>query len=324
MRLGWSVRLGLVRRACGPHLRMRQSTANALEPGGLKPRDRPANRTLPGHPRMARADGRDAVSGSQARAGTGRCRAAGLLRRHGRSALETRSHSLERPRSGGRAGRVRLRQLLLCPYVVEGQRRIDALDRQPDGAARTRITCTSNSRAARSTGCATKWPSGNRAACGLGPSAASRWLQRARNNFALAADASSTIRCSRRLRPTVRCGQSLDGIELLCAVATSVQVLAARHQQAGKLSTLSGVNLGNTRPSDTTDQQRLAQAFNTVQVPLRWRDIEAREGHAIYRWPTRRSSGPAPPASNLRRAAADDRQAVAPRLDVPVRRGRRR
>lgn len=69
---------------------------------------------------------------------------------------------------------------------------------------------------------------------------------------------------------------ALDGIWLLND-AYVAQALAARHQQTGKLGTLLGVNLGGALPADPMARQ-LTAAFNTVQVPLSWRDIEAREG----------------------------------------------
>jgi hypothetical protein len=69
---------------------------------------------------------------------------------------------------------------------------------------------------------------------------------------------------------------ALDGIGLL-SEAYVAQALAARHQQAGKLSTLLGVNLGSALPPESMTGQ-LAEAFNTMQVPLVWRDIAAREG----------------------------------------------
>ncbi|REK06059.1 MAG: hypothetical protein DWQ37_22725 [Planctomycetota bacterium] len=69
---------------------------------------------------------------------------------------------------------------------------------------------------------------------------------------------------------------ALDGVDRLNE-AYVTQALAARHTQHAKLTTLWGVNLGSTVP-DATIGPRLVEAFNTVQVPLAWRAIEASEG----------------------------------------------
>ncbi len=55
------------------------------------------------------------------------------------------------------------------------------------------------------------------------------------------------------------------------------QALVARHHQAGKLSTLLGVNLGSARLSEPIARQ-IVPAFNTALVPLVWRDVEAVQG----------------------------------------------
>jgi hypothetical protein len=73
---------------------------------------------------------------------------------------------------------------------------------------------------------------------------------------------------------------ALDGVALLNEAYVS-QALAARHQQAGKVGTVVGVNLGGTLPGEEMTRQLVA-AFNTVQVPLVWRDLAAREG--TYDW----------------------------------------
>ncbi len=69
---------------------------------------------------------------------------------------------------------------------------------------------------------------------------------------------------------------ALDCVWLL-SETYAAQGLAARHQQGGKLATLLGVNLGSTRPEGPL-ARKLSSAFNTMQVPFTWRDIEAREG----------------------------------------------
>ena len=69
---------------------------------------------------------------------------------------------------------------------------------------------------------------------------------------------------------------ALDGVWQLNE-AYVAQSLAARHQQSGKLSTLLGVNVGGAVPTGAVSRE-LSAAFNTVQVPFTWRDIEARQG----------------------------------------------
>ncbi len=69
---------------------------------------------------------------------------------------------------------------------------------------------------------------------------------------------------------------SLAGIETLAA-AQSVQLIAARRQGGVRLSTLLGVNLGNWTPGGPLTES-VSAAFNTVQIPLTWRDLEAHEG----------------------------------------------
>ena len=69
---------------------------------------------------------------------------------------------------------------------------------------------------------------------------------------------------------------ALDAMDLL-ADAYAIEALAARRQQQGKLSTLVGCNLGSIRPDDALGRA-IAGAFNSVAVPLVWRDIEAHQG----------------------------------------------
>jgi hypothetical protein len=71
-------------------------------------------------------------------------------------------------------------------------------------------------------------------------------------------------------------GLALDAIDLLSGSYIE-QALAARHQQTSKLSTLLGINLGSTRPSEALTRQ-IVPAFNMAAVPLVWRDIEGHEG----------------------------------------------
>jgi hypothetical protein len=73
---------------------------------------------------------------------------------------------------------------------------------------------------------------------------------------------------------------ALAGIETL-ATAQSAQLIAARRQGGVRLSTLLGVNLGHWKPGGPLTES-VSAAFNTVQVPLTWRDIEAREGHRDF------------------------------------------
>jgi Glycosyl hydrolase family 10 len=74
---------------------------------------------------------------------------------------------------------------------------------------------------------------------------------------------------------------ALQGVWML-SDAYVAQSLGARHQQGGKLSTLLGVNLGGAVPADAVARE-LSAAFNTVQVPFAWRDIEASEGKRDWR-----------------------------------------
>ncbi len=69
---------------------------------------------------------------------------------------------------------------------------------------------------------------------------------------------------------------ALEAMDLL-AGAYATEALAARRQQQGKLTTLVGCNLGSIRPDEALGRA-IDGAFNSVAVPLVWRDIEAREG----------------------------------------------
>lgn len=69
---------------------------------------------------------------------------------------------------------------------------------------------------------------------------------------------------------------TLSAMQLL-SDAYVAQAMAARHQQAGKLGTLLGVNLGSSRFSEAV-ARRIVPTFNTALVPLSWRTIEATEG----------------------------------------------
>lgn len=69
---------------------------------------------------------------------------------------------------------------------------------------------------------------------------------------------------------------ALEAMNLLSSAYVE-QALAARHQAGGQLTTLVGCKLGSAVPSPAMTQQ-LTAAFNTVTVPLSWREIEAHEG----------------------------------------------
>jgi hypothetical protein len=97
----------------------------------------------------------------------------------------------------------------------------------------------------------------------------------AQHHFALAATRQDDAQeAAGRAEQALRA--ALDGVALLNE-AYVAQAVASRHAQSGKLTTLWGVNLGPTLPNAAIGPQ-LTAAFNTVQVPLTWRDIEAREG----------------------------------------------
>ncbi len=86
------------------------------------------------------------------------------------------------------------------------------------------------------------------------------------------------VEAARRAELSMRA--ALDAMSLL-SQSYCAQSLAVRHAQSGKLTTLLGVNLSGTRPSEPITQT-LAAACNTVLVPLSWREIEAREGHRDF------------------------------------------
>ena len=69
---------------------------------------------------------------------------------------------------------------------------------------------------------------------------------------------------------------ALDAMTLLSSAFVE-QALAARHHQAGKLSTLLGINLSGLSPSNPLAAQ-IASTFNTALVPLTWREIEINQG----------------------------------------------
>jgi hypothetical protein len=73
---------------------------------------------------------------------------------------------------------------------------------------------------------------------------------------------------------------TLTGIDVLSASYVA-HALAARRGPSGKLGTLLGVNLGSAKPSANLTAP-LSATFNTVQVPLNWRDIEGREGQRDF------------------------------------------
>jgi hypothetical protein len=76
---------------------------------------------------------------------------------------------------------------------------------------------------------------------------------------------------------------TLAAIDQLSA-AIVAQSIGARRGVTGRLNTLMGVNLGCTRPNGAL-AKRLTAAFNTVQLPLNWREIESREGHRDFSLP---------------------------------------
>jgi hypothetical protein len=69
---------------------------------------------------------------------------------------------------------------------------------------------------------------------------------------------------------------ALDAMGMLSSAFVE-QALAARHHQAGKLSTLLGVNLSGFNPAHPLAAQ-IVRTFNTALVPLSWREIESNQG----------------------------------------------
>lgn len=74
--------------------------------------------------------------------------------------------------------------------------------------------------------------------------------------------------------------QSLAGIDALAA-AQSTQLIAGRRNGGVRLSTLLGANLGSWKPGGPLTES-ISAAFNTVQIPLTWRGLEAREGQRDF------------------------------------------
>jgi hypothetical protein len=62
------------------------------------------------------------------------------------------------------------------------------------------------------------------------------------------------------------------------------QAVATRHHQGGKIGTLMGVALDHLQPNEPL-ARAIAQAFNTVMVPLVWRSLEAAEGQRDFSMP---------------------------------------
>jgi hypothetical protein len=69
---------------------------------------------------------------------------------------------------------------------------------------------------------------------------------------------------------------ALDAIQVIGS-EYAVQAVAERQRRGSKVSTLLGVNLGQSVPPDSVHKDILS-AFNTALVPLAWREIEAKEG----------------------------------------------
>jgi hypothetical protein len=86
--------------------------------------------------------------------------------------------------------------------------------------------------------------------------------------------AASTILAERVLRTAARAANQL-------AAAYVEQALAVRRRNEGNLASFLGADLGTSKLDNYTARHFL-QAFNAANVPVRWRDVEAVEGH--YDW----------------------------------------
>ncbi len=73
---------------------------------------------------------------------------------------------------------------------------------------------------------------------------------------------------------------ALRGIDQLSSSYVT-HTLGTRRSSGGKLGTLWGINLGTTLPGNTLTAQ-LGSTFNTIQIPLSWRDIESQEGQRDF------------------------------------------
>ena len=74
---------------------------------------------------------------------------------------------------------------------------------------------------------------------------------------------------------------SLSAAQWLCTLYTE-QATAARMRHATRLETRLGVNLGHSPLKVPVSDRIIKRAFNLVQVPLIWRQIEAAEGVENY------------------------------------------
>ncbi len=110
-------------------------------------------------------------------------------------------------------------------------------------------------------------------------SALARHLEAARDALSRAVTHRTNIDEAARLAE-VSIAESLAAIDLLAA-AQAEQWIAARRTGGVRLSTLLGVNLGDWKPAGPV-ANLLSSAFNTVQIPLTWRDLEACEGHRDF------------------------------------------
>ncbi len=104
------------------------------------------------------------------------------------------------------------------------------------------------------------------------------------------AEAMTSFSCAATLqhKPAMAAKRALDTIASAIDAAFvlgenySEQALAVRRRQTPTLPTLLGVNLGSRVPSVRT-ASKLVATFNTMVVPIRWREIEAAEGHRKWR-----------------------------------------
>ncbi len=107
------------------------------------------------------------------------------------------------------------------------------------------------------------------------PEAVSAQMAEAMRLFARSATAwQNTIEAGKLAQATIRIGLDVIG-QLTSSFAE--QMMAGRHKQTEKLTTLLGVNLGD-HPVEPKIASILGEAFNTAVVPMTWSMVEGKDG----------------------------------------------